>query len=564
MQEISSTHAIDETAAPRGLRRLSRRSRFLLWTALAIVVLVLVPPLVSVSRYQRRIANSMSAVLGRPVHMDRVALNLLPLPGFTISNLVIEEDPAFGSEPIIRSQSVRVTLRASSLWRRRVEFSTISFADPSVNLVHGANGRWNLESVLLQAAHIETAPTTQRRPGASPRFPYIEATGARVNVKFGVEKMPLSLTEADFALWLPNPRQWKMRIQGRPVRTDTNASDTGIVQIEATLGRAHSLGAVPAEFTGAWRKVQLGEASRILTGHDAGLRGEATVTAETHGTLGAAALTTTLHVESLRRAEFVPQRTLSMDLACAAEATQVFHTFNQIRCNWPVPASAGARVGITGDVGDIHDVNSIDLQIRTARLPASTLLDWARVLSSRIPGDLTATGTLAGSLSRENSGRLAKPTWSGQAQVKDLVLGGPAGMGAPFEIGFVTLQAVAPAHGSSRPESLPSLRLIPINLNLGGRDPASLEGSMDLSGYTMRLSGPALLPRLLALSTAVPQLGDGLPEILPEGHTSGPVRLNLSATRSWSGGQTWTDLSASPSQTAAPIPARTHPGNSPH
>lgn len=561
MQEISSTYALDETAAPRGLRRLSRRSHFLLWASLAIIVLVLVPPLVSISRYQRRIANSMSAILGRPVHMDHVALNLLPLPGFTISNLVVEEDPAFGSEPIIRAQSVKVSLRVSSLWRRRVEFSSISFAEPSVNLVHGANGRWNLESVLLQAAHIEAAPTAQRRPGPSPRFPYIEATGARVNVKFGVEKMPLSLTEADFALWLPNPRQWKMRIQGRPVRTDTSASDTGIMQLEATLGRARSLRAVPAEFIGTWRKIPLGEASRILTGHDAGLRGEATVTAEAHGTLGDAALTTTLHVESLRRAEFVPQHTLSVDLACGAKATQVFHAVNQIRCSWPVPASAGARVGVAGNIEDIHDANSIDLQIGTARLPASTLLDWARVLSSRIPGGLTATGTLSGSLSRQNSGRLATPFWSGQAQVKDLVLDGPAVVGAPLVIGSVTLQAAAPTRGFSRPGAFPSLRLAPINLDLGSRDPASLEGSMDLSGYTLRLSGSALVPRLLALSAIVPQFGDGLPEVLPEGRISGPVRLNLGAVRNWNGGQTWNDLSAPPSQTASTISNRARPGN---
>ena len=561
MQETSSTYALDEAAAPRGLRRLSRRSRFLLWSALAIVVLVLVPPLVSISRYQRRIANSMSAVLGRPVHMDRVALNLLPLPGFTITNLVIDEDPAFGSEPIIRSQSVKVTLRVSSLWRKRVEFSTISFADPSVNLVHAANGRWNLESVLLQAAHIETAPTAQRRPGSAPRFPYIEATGARVNVKLGAEKMPLSLTEAEFALWLPSPQQWKMRIQGRPVRTDTNASDTGTVQMEATLGRARSLDAVPAEFTGTWRKVQLGEASRVLTGHDAGLRGEATITAAAHGTLGDAALTAAMHVESLRRAEFVPQHTLSVDLACGAEAAQVFHALHQIRCSWPVPASAGARVAITGDVGDIHDASSIDLQIGTARLPASTLLAWARVLSSRIPADLTATGTLDGSISRESSGRPAAPVWSGQVKLKDLVLNQPAGAGASFVIGSVSMLVAASNRGPSRPGALPSLRLAPIDLDLGGRDPASMEGSMDLSGYTLRLNGPALVPRLLALTAAVPQLGDGLPEVLPGGRASGTVRLNLGATRSWSGGQTWTDLSTSPAQLVPGAPSRGHAAN---
>ena len=176
------------------------RLRHLIYAGVAVLVLVLLvvlPPLINVNRFQRRIATSIGGSLGRPVHLDRVTFNLLPLPGFTLENLVVGEDPAFGMEPIIRANSVRATLRISSLWRKRVEFSTISFTEPSVNLVRAANGKWNLESILLQASRIEAAPTVQAKAGPAPRFPYIEATGARLNLKQGQEKLPLSLTEAD-------------------------------------------------------------------------------------------------------------------------------------------------------------------------------------------------------------------------------------------------------------------------------------------------------------------------------------------------------------------------------
>ena len=105
------------------------------WLALVLLsiflLLALVPPLVSLGRYQHRIATSMSQVLGRPVHLDRVTLNLLPLPSFTIENLVIDEVPAFGAEPLIRANSVHARLRVASLWRHRVEFSRITFTDPA-------------------------------------------------------------------------------------------------------------------------------------------------------------------------------------------------------------------------------------------------------------------------------------------------------------------------------------------------------------------------------------------------------------------------------------------------
>lgn len=175
MQDMDPTYeygeAADADVAPSLSSHALRRLLNLAVVALILLLLVLLPPLVSVNRYQKRIANSISASLGRPVHLDKVSLNLLPLPGFTLENFVVDEDPAFGSEPVIRANSVRATLRISSLWRRRIEFSTISFTDPSVNLVHTAEGKWNLESILLHASHVEAAPTAQKKPAPLPASP---------------------------------------------------------------------------------------------------------------------------------------------------------------------------------------------------------------------------------------------------------------------------------------------------------------------------------------------------------------------------------------------------------
>ena len=69
----------------------------MVWTGVVLAVLLLLaltPPLLNVNRLRRRIADSMSASLGRPVHLDRVTVHLLPVPGFTLENLVVSEDPA--------------------------------------------------------------------------------------------------------------------------------------------------------------------------------------------------------------------------------------------------------------------------------------------------------------------------------------------------------------------------------------------------------------------------------------------------------------------------------------
>jgi AsmA family len=527
------------------LRRLTLRQRIalVLTAVLAVLMLVLLPPLINVNRFQRRIATSISGSLGRPVHLDRVSLNLLPLPGFTLDNFVVSEDPTFGSEPIIRANEVRATLRLSSLWRGRVEFATISFTDPSVNLVHLPDGRWNIESILSQASRIPAAPTGQVRAGSAPRFPYIEATGARLNLKEGVEKTPYSLTDAEFALWLPNPEQWRLRLQGHPVRTDRSITDPGMVRLEATLGRAASLAEVPLELSGSWRDAPVGQATQVVFGRDAGWRGVLVLETTIRGTVGRSAVQARLRVNDARREDFVPEEPLAVDLECRGLAGDLFHSFDQVRCSWPPGGSGERKIEISGSVPDVRQWRSSTLEAGMSGIPASMVVGWWHVLSSRVPEGVSASGTLSGSLNYDGTQRSGH--WDGELQV--------AGAGLKSEKtalmqGDVTVRSVEqPAvkeRGRKAVVSAPvgsSFQLEPLSLELGGREPATLSGQADGSGYTLRLTGMATKARLDALAKAVPQLGDGLEEVLPTDRASGPFRVDLTASRRWGGAQVWRD-----------------------
>jgi AsmA protein len=568
MQEMDPTYeqseAFEADLPPTLSTRTLRRLFYLALAALAVLLLVLLPPLISLNRYQKRIANSISASLGRPVHLDNVSLNLLPLPGFTLENFVVDEDPAFGSEPIIRAASVRATLRFSSLLRHRIEFSTISFSEPtSVNLVHLANGKWNLESILLHAAHVEAAPTAQKKAGPAPRFPYIEATGARLNLKLDNEKTPISLTDADFALWLPDPQQWHLRLQARPARTDIYASDTGTLQVEGTLSRASSLGQVPLSLRGQWRNVPLGQASLLLLGHDAGLRGDMTLSANVQGTVSDSAIQTHIQLTGVRRADFVPAKSLDVDLQCLGAAAGDFHSFQDIHCSWPPTGSSDPpTLAISGALPDIRSPRSVAVEISTPGLPAATLLDWLHVASSRVPADIVAAGTLTGSLSYHPGSHSspADPTpWQGEMQITNAGLINPSAGAASLITGDVSLQSVAPPppdprHKNLAPAPPPSgFQLAPTSLALGGKDPVILDGHFDPTGYTLHLEGMASLASLHALITALPPLGDGLDEVLPTNRAAGPFRIDLTATRTWRGSQIWTD------NTAHPAPSKPRP-----
>src|ERR1035438_3692180 len=141
-----------------------------LWLALAalavILAILIVPPFLSVSRYKSSITQLISASLGRPVRLSSVEVRLLPRPGFLLTDLTVEEDPAYGAEPVLHASSVTASIRLLSLWRGRLELDTISVDDASLNLVRSAPGHWNLDLLLrTAAAHAPSEAGQPDNPG---------------------------------------------------------------------------------------------------------------------------------------------------------------------------------------------------------------------------------------------------------------------------------------------------------------------------------------------------------------------------------------------------------------
>jgi hypothetical protein len=530
---LSSESAVHQkTAVPQ--RRCRRRWAVVGLVAVVLLALALTPPFLNVNRLQRRIAASMSASLGRPVHLDRVTMHLLPVPGFTLENLVVSEDPAFGDEPVIRANTVEVTLRPSSLWRRQVELSTIRFVEPSLNLVRNTQGRWNLQSLLMHAASMDTAPTAQSTPGPAPRFPYIEATSGRVNVKIGAEKKPFSLTDADFALWLPTPAAWRIRLEAKPARTDENLSDPGTIKLAGSLQRAASMADVPVDLTASWEGAPLGEASRLLTGDDANWRGQLNVEVTLAGKLGAAKLTTKVHGNDLRRADFVPAKSLEVTVDCTAIANITTAVATSPACKLSAPDVGSLLVSAVADRVDLsgHDLAEgvSGLSIGTPGIPEAWLLDWARLFSQRIPAREAGAGKLDGSLRLIPGAARAASFWQGtlHAEIGSL----PGLPSAPDQASRAGLTVSSDAEGAT----LEPLNLMPAD----SMAPLMLSARATPQGITLQLAGTATPNQLHALIAAAPPLGDGLAAALPELATTladKPMKLDVSCERSWRGPQ---------------------------
>jgi len=538
----------------------ARRKRRWLRSALVVLVLfllaALVPPWITVGRARRRIAASISGSLGRPVHLDNVSLRLLPRPGFILENFVVSEDPAFGSEPVMRANSVTALVRIRSLWRGQIEISNISLDEPSVNLVRNAQGQWNIQQILLQASHVPTAPTAQKQAGSLPRFPYIQATNARLNLKMGAEKLPYSLLDAEFALSQPQPGQWRVHLEARPVRTDMNVSDAGTLLLDATLSRATSLSEIPLDLHARWRQAQFGELSNLFLGRDIGWRGVMDASVDARGVLGDLELQTYLRGAELRRMDFIPQHTLTLEAICSAHLRDLAYTLDALHCTLPLGSSdvGPGSVALTGSITSLRTRPQPVLQLAVNHVPAAMLLDIARHQNNTIAPELSVDGVVEGAAEYnwpEGDAALPNAAWRGSVSASALIVRVP-GITGPLKLN-VTL---APPSETRRREIQrapvfphPDLfELEPVKLALDGRQEATLDGRFLREGFALYLNGEAVPARVLALGNAFPFLGHGLVDVIgekalkessPDYSIAKPYTMSLWAWRPWGESPQW-------------------------
>ncbi|HEX7962865.1 MAG TPA: AsmA family protein, partial [Terriglobales bacterium] len=240
-----------------------RRSpwRVALLTIALIVAAGVVLSLVPFNRYRAELTAAISRSVGRNVSIGRITLSFIPQPGFDISDLVIEDDPRYSAEPVLRAASVHAKLRLSSFWRGKLEIASLSLNNASLNLVRAPDGSWNVERLLMQATQIPSAPTARKQAESRPRFPYIEATESRINFKSGAEKKVFAFSDAEFALWLAAENRWNVRLKARPIRTDENLVDSGKITVSGSFDRARTIAETPFHFRIVLDQAQLGELS---------------------------------------------------------------------------------------------------------------------------------------------------------------------------------------------------------------------------------------------------------------------------------------------------------------
>jgi hypothetical protein len=513
-----------------------RRLRIALGVLLVLVVVFVVPPWISLGRYQKRIVQVLSSSVGRPVEISSVEMRLLPRPGFNISNLSIAEDPAYGAEPVLHANSVRANIRLLSLWRGRLEISSIVVDEASLNVVRAGSEKWNLDPLLRNAAQKAGAGAGF---GQGAHFPSLEATNSRVNFKNGAEKLPFSLVNTDLSFWQQSPGDWRLRLKGQPSRTDFafQQGDSGTVRIEASMKRAAQLSEVPLNVDLEWREAQLGQLSRLVFGSDPGWRGDLTGNLHVEGTPSAAHLTARLRASGVHREEFASPTPLDFDVNCGLLYHYAARKVEGLNCDTPI---GNGRVKLTGGVpgGGLPAQFALELD----KIPVEASLDLLRTMRSGLAADLQAAGTVSGRIDYNQQGGTADVSAKqrvarGQRQAEgqspltgSLTVSGFSLKGGsltqPIAAEKIVLSPVRSVAGSQALEGTATF-------SLGGVEPMSVSTRLAGTGYSETVHGQVSIARAREL-----MLTFGWPQAAALKDLAGdPLALNVALKGPWLGAE---------------------------
>jgi hypothetical protein len=523
------------------------RLRLVAWGGLLLLLLVVVPPFVNINHFRRSIVQSISAGLGRSVHATAVELTLFPRPAFVLHNLTVAEDPAYGAEPVMMAATVTASLRASTLWHRRVEIASLHFDAPSVNLGRNGQGHWNFESLLRNSPALHARAAA----GSVPRlpFPYVEATDARINFKMGPEKLPFALEGANLAVWKESGNEWHIRIRARPVRTDLTVADSGEIRGEGILKAGGVLVDSPLNAHLEWRQVELGEFGRLLHGEDDGWRGMVDWTAQARGTMSKALLTTNIQIEGFHRAEFVPPDELDLSALCQGQYALGSRNENSIECVAPLGSGKllvrDAFAGVASGTSSNRWTSSpgASLQIALQHAPAEFFLDLLRHIHPGLASDASISGEITGKVNCDAGYLGTLRGCSGQIRSTPAAVSLP-GVPSPLKFSPIILSD-SPGGGQSarvagfqtagkeihRPQvSSPMLwYLAPVHFSMGGPNPATMTGTLNSTGITLKIGGATDLAELAKLAQAlrVPAFSGGVQS------AHGTAQLTLSLESTW-------------------------------
>lgn len=362
---------------------------------LLLLTVGLTAPFFQANGFRNRLIASLESALGRKVEIKgEVRFDLFTGPGFSVSDVVIHEDPAFGIEPFAYVASLEARPRLVSLWSGRLELASLRLAETSVNLVRtetpSGSTRWNFE------------PFLSRSP--SHAMPDMRVRSGRINFKFGDTKSAFYLTNTILDVDPPSPggTDWQLQFSGEPARTDRPARGFGnLIANGIWSQKTSSAASVVLEIR--LEKSAIAELITLLYGHDVGLHGVVSSRARLAGPISDIKIVGHLDIEDVHRWDQMPPKGARWPLAFQGRLdlpSQILELESQQPANEPSPLSVRFRAS------DYLSRPHWGVALNWNRFPVEPLLEVARHMGAPLPDRLRLAGSFEGAVGYTGHGSL--------------------------------------------------------------------------------------------------------------------------------------------------------------
>ena len=391
-----------------------------LWIAVAILVgLPLAAPFLKADRFAPAITASLERALQRKVEVGEVRMHLLTGPGFTLSDVVIHEDPAVSAEPLAYVTTLVVRLRLWPLLRGGLEVSSLRLEEPSVNLMQTKEGAWNVQA-LLRSSSQATAGV----------LPDLEVRGGRLNFKIADTKSAYYFTNADIDFSAESgERAFDLWFRGEPARTDRPAQGFGRFSGRGRWLRPEGSEA-RLEMDYQLEPSAVEELATLLASRDLGLHGMVESRGRLAGPVSAIELSGRLDLNDLHYWS-QPPRPSQWRLGYRGSwnlAGQEFRVATEAPKDGALPFRASV------ELSSYLSTPQWRVELQPEQMPLALAVGWLRPEGERFK-DLRVEGTLSGSVlmahDRTAEGQLTVDSFAlmdkGEAAIKSAVI--------PVEIG---------------------------------------------------------------------------------------------------------------------------------
>jgi AsmA family len=437
------------------------RLRRILWsTFAAVLVFGFVAPFFPADWLRPRIEAALEAALNRGVHISGVRLNLFTGPGFTVKNVLIDDDPAAGIEPFAHVESMQARVSLFGLLAGHLAFSSLRLSSPSVNLVRMASGPWNVEPLLDRASH---GGSGRRRA-----VPDIQIRDGRLNFKFGDNKSVFYISDADVDVYPNESGEVVIRFSGAPARTDRASQDFGLLSARGLL-RSSGNGAGRLNLGIHLERTAISEVMRLFNGRDLGVHGFAIANATVTGPLARLEVAGDLNISDVHRWDLMPTIGQGWTLKYRGLLNLAAHQLDLET----LPAEGQSQaVSLKLRLVDYLAAPKWAVNFLFRGLPAQSLLETARHLGAPLPPQVEVEGKINGGIGYSNEGGL-----EGQLAVEDASLKFPDAEAVEFDSAPILL-------------SKNRITLAPATVRMGNGQAAEIEGqyAIDDSYAALRIS----------------------------------------------------------------------------